>query len=266
MDLDEWELLPIDGFLDFGEDCEKKDLLGKRRAADSTTTLFDVDLDYFRCPSPRSKLSPQSQLVPVRIQLDPPLVENGPCEAREAGEKNRAASVEEGDAAPDQDAVSQVFFKKMKENEFVDMKILESPRSGSRPISPPIENFHFEDVPETLESSCSPRKVPEGNCDIDREVVGEEVSRGGLNIWKWSLTGIGALCSFGVAAATICTIIIIGSHQRNKQKIRFQIYTDDKRIKEVVRHATKLNEAISAAKGVPLTRANITLGGYYEGL
>ncbi|OWM71619.1 hypothetical protein CDL15_Pgr005806 [Punica granatum] len=71
MDLDEWELLPIDGFLDFGEDCEK------------------------------SKLSPPSQLVLVRIQLDPLLVENGSCEAREAREKNNATSVEEGAAADD---------------------------------------------------------------------------------------------------------------------------------------------------------------------
>ncbi|PKI32628.1 hypothetical protein CRG98_046975 [Punica granatum] len=80
MDLDEWELLPIDGFLDFGEDCEKV-LLGKMRAADSTLTVFE--------------------LVLVRIQLDPLLVENGSCEAREAREKNNATSVEEGAAADD---------------------------------------------------------------------------------------------------------------------------------------------------------------------
>ncbi|OWM66064.1 hypothetical protein CDL15_Pgr015490 [Punica granatum] len=50
------------------------------------------------------EVSPLSQLIPVRIQLDPPLVESGPCEAREAGEKNRAASVEEGVVATaDQD-------------------------------------------------------------------------------------------------------------------------------------------------------------------
>ncbi|OWM73761.1 hypothetical protein CDL15_Pgr026865 [Punica granatum] len=95
MDLDEWELLLIDGLLDFGEDCEKKVLLGKMRAVDSTPTVFEVYLDYFRCPSPRSKLSSPSQLVPVRIQLDPPLVENGPCETKEAREKNRVVNVEE---------------------------------------------------------------------------------------------------------------------------------------------------------------------------
>ena len=63
---------------------------------------------------------------------------------------------------------------------------------------------------------------------------GKEVgdSSGGFNFWKWSLNGVGAICSFGFAAATIC-VLILGSQQRNNkiqqdQKIRFQIYTDDK--------------------------------------
>jgi len=37
-------------------------------------------------------------------------------------------------------------------------------------------------------------------------------------------------------------------------------------MKQVVHHATKLNEAINAVRGAPLTRAHITIGGYYEGL
>lgn len=39
------------------------------------------------------------------------------------------------------------------------------------------------------------------------------------------------------------------------------------RLKQVVQQqATKLNEAISAVRGVPLTRAHITFGGYYDGI
>lgn len=38
------------------------------------------------------------------------------------------------------------------------------------------------------------------------------------------------------------------------------------RIKQVVDHATKLNEAIAAVRGVPVTRAHITVGGYYDAL
>ncbi|KAL2538013.1 Uncharacterized protein Fot_19404 [Forsythia ovata] len=56
----------------------------------------------------------------------------------------------------------------------------------------------------------------------------------------------------GVAAATVC-IVVFGTRQKSKQqqnqKLQFQIYTNDKRIKLVVHHATKLNEAISAVRG-----------------
>jgi len=87
------------------------------------------------------------------------------------------------------------------------------------------------------------------------------------------LNGIGAVCSFGVAAATVC-IIIFGNGQTRKQshhKLQFKIYADDnnnKRIKHVVgQHASRLNEVISAVRvGVPFTRAQITFGGHYDAL
>ena len=37
-------------------------------------------------------------------------------------------------------------------------------------------------------------------------------------------------------------------------------------MKEVVKHATKLNEAISVLKGLPVARAQISFGGHYDGL
>ncbi|XP_030525925.2 uncharacterized protein LOC115737744 [Rhodamnia argentea] len=104
------------------------------------------------------------------------------------------------------------------------------------------------------------------------EGEGEGESNGVHNILKRSFTGIGALCSFGVAAAATFCVLILGSRQGNnrqsqqKQNLRFQIYSDDKRIKKVVHHATKLNEAISAVRGVPHTRAHIIVGGYYDSL
>ena len=121
-----------------------------------------------------------------------------------------------------------------------------------------------------ISSPRTPRIKKDQENVVKEEIVNWEENNGGINLWKWSLSGIGAICSFGVAAATIC-IIIFGSHQRSKQrqqnqKLRFQIYTDDKRIKQVVQHATKLNEAISAVRGVPIQRAHITIGGYYDGL
>ncbi|KAG2273202.1 hypothetical protein Bca52824_067757 [Brassica carinata] len=87
------------------------------------------------------------------------------------------------------------------------------------------------------------------------------------------LNGIGAVCSFGVAAAaaTVC-VLFLGHNNikvcKNKNhKLRFQIYSDDhKRMNEAVNHATKVNEAIFAMKGVPVVRAQISFGGYYDGL
>ncbi|KAK4759022.1 hypothetical protein SAY87_020323 [Trapa incisa] len=259
MDLHEWELLPIEGFHSFSDDSEERSLLSSKRtaamAADSLT-FFTLDLDHFRCPPPTSRLSPPppGRIVPVRILLDPPI---------------RKGPAEEGDPiSEDQETVSQVSFKKMKENEFVDMKkVLESPRSaGSRPISPPLEHFQF--VEKLIPDACSQGSSPEMDSDINlQDLTGEEASRGGLSLWKLGLTGIGAICSFGLAAATICAFIIIGSHQNSKQshrKIRLQIYSDNKRIKQVVHHATKLKEAISAGGGSPPSRAQITSGGYYQ--
>ncbi|CDP14311.1 unnamed protein product [Coffea canephora] len=154
----------------------------------------------------------------------------------------------------------------MKETElFADMK-LDSPKSNNnsssshtaRGIKPQIDAgaFQFEEKADTYKAA---------------EVKWEE-NHGGLNVLKWSLTGIGAICSFGVA--TVC-ILVFGGVRKNKQqqqqqqqnqKLQFHIYTEDKRLKRVVHHATKLNEAISAVRGVPITRARITVGGYYDGL
>jgi hypothetical protein len=168
----------------------------------------------------------------------------------------------------DQDAISsQVFFKKMKENEFVDMKqqLLDSP--SNRVLLPQIEKLNSDDDEKSTKVESITEMLKNELVDAKTD---EENSNGNMNLWKMSLTGIGAICSFGVAAATIC-IIVLGSHHRNNkqhQKFHFQIYTDDdkQRIKQVVHHATKLNEAISSVRGVPVTRAHISFGGYYDAL
>ncbi|KAL5563210.1 hypothetical protein UlMin_032957 [Ulmus minor] len=101
----------------------------------------------------------------------------------------------------EQDTISQVFFKK---NEFFDMK-MDSPHLSS----PRLRMIEKKNI-NNLESD---------DCD-------------GLNFWKLSFAGIGATCSFGIAAAIIC-ILFFENHHRNKQikhnqKIRFQIYTNEK--------------------------------------
>ncbi|KAK4757340.1 hypothetical protein SAY87_018641 [Trapa incisa] len=296
MDIQEWELLPFDGFLDLQGDGEVK-LYSPNRNSQSKTVL---DYDYFSCrPSPNSwKLSDppgnprvvHNQFVlPVDVQLDPRSVRDPPgpdggevkrittlpadeaaiVQKIEASDMGTLAGAEDQGQAQDP-AATQVSFKKTKEaNEFADMK-MDSPLrcGGVRGIVPPMEAFFFE------EGKVDDDKMEGSYASTTRGEKGGMIKKGddpsdGLNIWKWGLCGIGALCSIGVAAAATCCILILGSRQckenRLKHKIRFQIYTDDKRIKQVVHHATKLNEAISAARGVPVTGAHITFGGYYEG-
>ena len=257
MDIDEWEYLPDDGYLDFNEVGENQIFFGKRNSQ-SKGSVFD---NYF-CTSPKSRRSTTTeaaswnqhrrvpkQLIQVPIQFQQPRIVKAPDEVLveentkdHVGdtEKTKASKVGAVVEAVDQDTVSQVFFKIM-ENE-CDMK-MDSPKSGSRGLFPPLDvgAMRFEDKGEAMEiidrtPMTSPRMKVEKEMiimDCDKEEGEEELgdSSGGFNFWKWGLTGIGAIFSFGVAAATIC-VLFFGHQQSNKvqqqQKIRFQIYTDDK--------------------------------------
>lgn len=199
---EEWELLSDEGFLDINDDH----IYSRKSAA----TVFQTN--YFICPPPSV-----DYLLPVPIDLPPPFDEPVQILKMESF---------------DEDPISQVFFKKMKEAEFVDMKV-ESPKSSSA-IVPQIggTNFQFEEKAE---------EMIEGG--------GDE------GVWKRGLSGIGAICSFGVAAATFCIIIFTNRHPHHNHKLHFRIYThdDNKRM--------KVNSAVS---GVPISKARITVGGYYD--
>ncbi|CAL5079089.1 unnamed protein product [Urochloa decumbens] len=90
-------------------------------------------------------------------------------------------------------------------------------------------------------------------------------------VGKLKVNGIGALCSFGVAAATVCIFLIGGRvqhhHRQQQQKIQLQFYGDDKRIQQVVQQTSRLNQAMSSVMGAggTSTRANISFGGFYDG-
>ncbi|KAF0907059.1 hypothetical protein E2562_014664 [Oryza meyeriana var. granulata] len=93
-----------------------------------------------------------------------------------------------------------------------------------------------------------------------------------FSVGKLRVNGIGALCSFGVAAATVCIFLVGGrlqhhhKQQQQQQKIQLQLYGDDKRMQQVVQQTSRLNQAMSSVMGGGgSTRANISFGGYYEG-
>ncbi|CAD6220654.1 unnamed protein product [Miscanthus lutarioriparius] len=93
-----------------------------------------------------------------------------------------------------------------------------------------------------------------------------------FSVGKLKVNGIGALCSFGVAAASVCIFLIGGRlqhhhRQQEQQKIQLQFYGDDKRIQQVVQQTSRLNQAMSSVMGAggASTRANISFGGFYDG-
>ncbi|CAJ1921965.1 unnamed protein product, partial [Sphenostylis stenocarpa] len=283
MDTNDWVVLSDDSLFDVNEDCAEKQIyLGKRNL--NSKGVFDVD-DYYFCTSPKFKKTSEAsrnfhprvirEVAHIPIQLesrigkapDEGLVEENTkdhVEVTLVPSPITSEKIKEVVLGAGKDTVPQLFSK---------IREIESPKSVGRGlfISPDIGALKFEDIGgEAHEIMVSPRVKIERDrtiMDADKEV---EDCSDGFNFWKWSLNGVGAICSFGVAAATIC-VLFFGSQQRNKfhrdQRIRFQVYTDDKRIKQMVQHATKLNEAaFSSMNGVPLSRARITCGGYYDGL
>jgi hypothetical protein len=220
-----------------------------------------VDTDYFRCPSPKSwkfvdtkggdyRISKQILPLAARMEKEPDPDDESLKKVDEPPPATGEAT-EEGEMSP-----KVVISEKTTETEFADMKI-ESPKfiaAGVKGFVPTIDAIFFDEQSEVKKKveSCS---------------KWEDEVKGVVNLWKWGFTGVGALCSFGVAAATVCVLILGNRHTANRNKtFRFQIYTDDKRITQVVQHATKLNEAISGGRGVPMAGAHITFGGYYNGL
>ncbi|KAF6155153.1 hypothetical protein GIB67_019679 [Kingdonia uniflora] len=283
MDLDDWEFIPSDGFFldDFGTSRRKKGgLFAKQTGFDRKG---DIDMNEFISPSPRplenAKFSSlegthTKQHVPTLIPLEPRVLvtlEHDLPKLPPISPKKTC----------DQDTISQVYYKKIKEPEFADMK-MKSPKSETM-------NFksQFEPEPLRFEQKQEVIMVPHEAKTEKSEIVatknnmtscggggGGDDHDGGINLWGWRLGGIGTLCYIGVAAATIC-IFIVGNKGKNKghhhhQKIQYQIYSDDKKvIKQVVQHhqQNRLNQAISAVGGgLALSGAHITWGGHYNGL
>ncbi|XP_022747806.1 uncharacterized protein LOC111297346 [Durio zibethinus] len=221
MDIDhEWVFLPDNNFLDINQDGEKKVHGGKRNSDTKLVFLTDYFNKEQPPPSGNSRRVPK-QVVPVSFPLEqrifkapenelgeetttrvPIDVTSTPAMIPEKIEELDIGSFEGG-----KEVKTQVCFRKPTYNESVDMtNKMDSPKSTTRGIIPQIDaagTFNFDEKGEVLENMTSPRKkdLVEKKFEIKEDVTWEDNS-GGLNLWKWSLTGIGAICSFGVAAAT----------------------------------------------------------------
>nr|BAK02392.1 predicted protein [Hordeum vulgare subsp. vulgare] len=127
---------------------------------------------------------------------------------------------------------------------------------------------------EAVESALPPHEFAAGE-----EEEGKKEEDGAppecvvFSVGKLRVNAVGALCSFGVAAATVCVFLVGGRLQHHKQhqhqqqqKIQLQFLGDDKRIQQVVQQTSGLNQAMSSMMGAGAsTRANISFGGFYDG-
>uniref|UniRef100_A0A1J3H4J0 DUF6821 domain-containing protein n=1 Tax=Noccaea caerulescens TaxID=107243 RepID=A0A1J3H4J0_NOCCA len=279
MDLEDWELLPKNIYkgldLDHEEDHEEA-----MKMIRNTGKSFDMD--YFICPT--QDTVEKSSVVPTETQLLQVPITWEPVYTVDDTDHKKKKSPDPDFSDPDPELLTEslpsprITFKTTKENEFADMKIDIPARFKS---TLPQNDEKHSDSRGGLGGEYYDETESEGEDGGDlrskKEVDWNEVENIGdekMNLWKMGLNGIGAICSFGVAAAaaTVC-VLFLGHNSniqgcRNKNQIlRFQIYSDDnKRMNEVVKHATKLNEAISVMKSLPVARGQISFGGYYNGL
>ncbi|CAH1447599.1 unnamed protein product [Lactuca virosa] len=258
MDLEDegWVNIPYDELLEVNEDGDEK--IFSRKYIKSPAKLFKPN--YFDTPQNsqdfvKDEPSFDKQLRSTQLDHGDDVKEIIKLQIPIKDSKEITSEFES-----DQDQIFQVSFK--KENQFVEKK-MGSPRLSSRESDMcKIETspFQYEEKSDDRVINCSsPSKM------IKQEVVAWDASNERLNFWKWGLSGIGAFCSLGMVAATVC-IIMLGNGRKDKQqnrKLKIQIYSDNKRIKKVVQQA---NEAMSAMRGVPLVKAQITYGGYYESI
>ncbi|KAL6532937.1 hypothetical protein OROGR_013897 [Orobanche gracilis] len=240
MDLEEWELLPDEGFLEISDDGRQKIYTRKDSSSSSSS---DIQMNYFICPPKTGRRHHHHHhcLLPVSKDL----------QSQQTPVDVKIKSISAGDQEPE---ISQVFFKKTKETEFVDMK-LDSPNSDSSCVGiTRRKDFQFGESVGGINTTCkeaSDDKVDNSEKSIQMELDHHDEDEV-VNIWKWIGAGI---CSFGVAAATFCIVsfsihrVNNKHHKQQNQRLPFQIYTtnDDKRMKQVVHHGSKLNEAVPAA-------------------
>lgn len=182
---DEWELLSDDGFLEITDDGGGNQIYRRNNSSPAAVAAAAV-LHANYFICPSS---PPPLFLRTTAANDQPIQIN-------------IESFRKDEGGADQDPISQVFFK--KQAEFVDMKV-ESPKPAK--FEP---NFQFEDKDMAIEE-----KEKDDSDDEDDDV------------WKRRLggIGIGAICSFGVAAATFCIVVFTNNHNH---KLQLRIYTDDK--------------------------------------
>ncbi|CAL4944978.1 unnamed protein product [Urochloa decumbens] len=247
--LDEWELLPDHKrsfFLE--EDCSNggHGVVGGEDRLLLGDELVVIDMDHFALASH----PPPYDCIPDEGDAMKPILlpSEDACVLDPATEFKNIAVVP---AEPNQEElVSKVTEILIYEEEDHD-EVVKSPAG-----------FKEADQDEVLVEAAA----PDGQCALEEEGV----NKTSLSVGNRRMNGVGALCSFGVAAATFVIFLLGGKqHQQQKRqdyKIQLQMYAGDQRIQQVVQQASRLNQTMSSVMGgASSARASISFGGYYQG-
>lgn len=212
--LDEWELVPGLGSSFFMEECTA----GGGKDQDQLlfgSDLVVIDMGHFT-------LHPASHPCTYDCILDEEEAMKPPVQAASAQQQQHAV-------------------------EFKDIGVVQAePRRGE--FASEVTEVMVSDAEEEEEIAESPAAEKEV-CDEDEVMVeaasdhlGDEEGEGvegdgagvecpGFSVGKLKVNGVGALCSFGVAAATLCILVLGGRPQQQRKvqdhKSQFQMYAHD---------------------------------------
>ncbi|RLN42047.1 uncharacterized protein C2845_PM01G22890 [Panicum miliaceum] len=248
--LDDWELLPDHkSFFFLEEDCSS----GRHGAVDSKDQLLlgaelvVIDMDHFAAASH----PPPYDCIPDEEEDKEPVL-----------------------LLPSQDACVHD-----PATEFKDIVVVPAEPRQEELVSKVTEILIYgeEDHDEMVRSPAGVKEADQEEVlveaaapDADDQCAREEegVNKTGLSVGNLRVNGVGALCSFGVAAATFFIFLLGGKQQQKRQdhKIHRQMYAGDERIQQVVQQASRLNQTMSSVMGgASSARASISFGGYYQG-
>ncbi|KAL0911447.1 hypothetical protein M5K25_019589 [Dendrobium thyrsiflorum] len=229
--LEEWEFLPDNtSFLEFGLD-DIEDLI-------SNEIIYT---DYFR--------------------EERKLIQQTPAHNQEEDSQFKDISI------------SHVFFKMI--NPKVDEELIELTRPSYEQSTVEVVVQEIEVTPSVYLTKEKVNLAEKGELtkeeeDEEEKAIWEGI---GIRIWRWKLMGVGALFSIGAAAAaTICVVAFGGRegkqpphrrHQHQSNLLQFHFHNQDQSVSQLVEKASRLNQALAAARGTP---AKISFGGCYDGL
>lgn len=261
--IDDWELLPVPNdtssssssctLFEFGLESERDLLFSKQ------TNFFGpvavVDNHYFILPSPRpSNVSSTS--------------------AEEEEEDSSVVEFKDIGVVPPPPpqgliVASQAVFNKLKDVDELDEMSVWCPSFSPRGKIVPLIGHD----PISFDAAAAEEEEEEEGLHVEKEGTDDQdrdKRRRRRPCWEGFGLKVGALCSVGAAAAVTICVLVLGGHQqlnhdKYSQRLQFQIYTDDKGVKQVVQQASRLNCTLVAARGVQTRRAHISFGGHYTG-